>query len=103
MSQFLTGSLCLTDIIAAARAGHSAFSKGKNGKVYMNVQQWINPEPDDYGNDASMMLNSRDQETREQEGKVYIGNLKIRKSSLRTPQPVDLTNDLPDLDADLPF
>lgn len=80
MAQLRTGSLCFTDILAKAKEGHSAFSKAQNGKIYFNVTVWHNEETDKYGNDSSIMLNSH-KDKREQEGKCYIGNLKIQASS----------------------
>lgn len=100
MSQFITGSLCLTDILAAAKDGHTAFYRGKNDKIYFYFQQWVNSEPDQYGNDSSILLNSKDQESREREGKIYIGNARVKKSATSTPQAIateleEITNDLP--------
>jgi hypothetical protein len=73
MSNRINSSLCLTDLGDKYRAGHSAFSKGNNGKIYVNITSWINDEPDKFGNDVSHQLNSK-QDQREAEGKVYVGN-----------------------------
>jgi hypothetical protein len=73
MSILINGSLCLTDLVEQAQKGHSAFNRGKNNKVYVNFTEWVNDEPDAYGNHASIQLNST-KEKRETEGKVYIGN-----------------------------
>lgn len=67
------GSLCLTDILAQAKLGHSAFTRGKNGKAYFNFTQFINDEPNDYGDHSSLLLNSKDKESATSEGKIYIG------------------------------
>jgi hypothetical protein len=75
MSILLNGSLCLTDMVAKAKEGHSAFTKGKNGKIYMNVTCWVNDEPNQFGQHASLLLNSS-KEKKDAEGKVYIGNMK---------------------------
>lgn len=76
MSELLGGSMCLTDLINQAKLGHSAFSKSeKNGKIYFNFNQWINDQKDQYGNDASFLLNSS-KEMKESEGKIYFGNAK---------------------------
>lgn len=79
MSQFLTGSLCLNDILDALKANHSAFYKSeKNGKTYINIKEWINDEPDEYGRHASIQLNSaKDAPEAEQKKRIYLGNLKI--------------------------
>jgi hypothetical protein len=90
-SILINSSVCLTDLVNHAKAGHSAFSKGKNGKVYVNLTEWINAEPNQYGQHSSILLNSR-KEKKDEEGKVYVGN--GRKSEF-TPEPVG-NNDLPD-------
>lgn len=101
MGQLRTGSLCLTDILAKAKEGHSAFSRAQNGKVYFNITVWHNEETDKYGNDSSVMLNSH-KDKREQEGKVYVGNLKLQGTSPAQEQtkPAAFTQDMGD---DLPF
>jgi len=73
-SQFILGSICLTTLIEKAREGHSAFSKSqKDGRVYFNYAEWVNDEPNDFGQHSSLLLSSS-KEMKEQEGKVYIGN-----------------------------
>lgn len=74
-NKILVGSLCLTDIVEKAKAGHSSFTKAKNGKIYFNILQWINDEADQYNNNSSYQLNSA-KEKRDEEGKCYIGNAK---------------------------
>ena len=76
MNKRLSGSMCLTDILAKAKEGHSAFTRADNGKVYFNVVQWINEQKDKYGNDSSLQLNGK-MDKKESEGTVYIGNLKF--------------------------
>lgn len=98
MSQLYGGSICLTDLIAKAKEGHSAFSKANNGKIYFNFNAWLNDEPDQYGNDMSVQLNSS-KDKREAEGKVYIG--KAKKVTAAQPTAV-AANDVPDI-GDLPF
>ena len=101
MSNFLGGSMCLTDLVAQAQLGHSAFSKGKNGKVYFNFNQWLNDKKDQYGNDSSLLLNSS-KEMKENEGKIYIGNAKYIEAASAPP----LEAGDPSLDGaldDLPF
>mgnify|MGYP000010409294 FL=1 len=75
MANLLVGSICLTDLNEQAKKGHSAFSRGKNGKIYVNINLWVNETPDQYGNTISIQLNSK-KEVRETEGKIYIGNAK---------------------------
>lgn len=93
----LNCSISYDEIIKAAKAGHSAFTRSlKNKKVYINVTVWINPEPDQYDNDASIMLNST-KEKREAEGKCYIGNGRfydpnrpVKENEIKVPQDDDL-------------
>jgi hypothetical protein len=74
MSDFILGSICLTTLIEKAKSGHSAFSKSpKDGKVYFNYAEWINDEPNEFGQHSSILLSSS-KDMKEQEGKVYIGN-----------------------------
>lgn len=101
MSQLFYGSICLTDLIANAKLPHSAFTKAANGKIYANINIWLNDEPDKFGNTIGLQLNST-QEMREAEGKVYIGNAK--KSERAAPEQLSASaaSELPD-DDDLPF
>lgn len=100
MSTLLGGSLCLSDINANAKIGHSAFSKAANGKIYFNINIWLNDEKDKYGNTASIQLNSK-KDLRETEGKIYIGNAKPVEAAQPEPLPAG-DGDLPD-DDELPF
>lgn len=86
MSTLLGGSLCLSDINANAKLGHSAFSKAANGKIYFNINIWLNDEKDKYGNTASIQLNSK-KDLRDQEGKIYIGNAKPVEAAQPEPLP----------------
>lgn len=73
-SEFILGSMCLTTLIEKAKQGHSAFSKSqKDGRVYFNYAEWINDEPNEFGQHSSILLSSS-KEKKEEEGKVYIGN-----------------------------
>lgn len=78
MSQSFYGSICLTDLIEQAKKKHSAFAKGKNGKIYANVTVWYNDNLDKFGNIMSIQINSIQGSTDE---KLYIGNCKLSKSS----------------------
>lgn len=74
MSEFILGSMCLTTLIEKAKQGHSAFSKSqKDGKVYFNYAEWINDDPNEYGQHSSILLSST-KEKKEEEGKIYVGN-----------------------------
>ena len=98
------GSLDLTTILAQAKLPHSAFVRaGKNNKMFMQVQIWVNDEPDQYGNSLSVKLQSKDAETGKLEGNIYLGNLK--KSEAKAPEPLEAGSaEIPDENGtDLPF
>jgi hypothetical protein len=95
-NKLLLGSLCLSDLNEKARAGHSAFTKASNGKIYVNVNLWFNDEPDQYEKIAQLQL-SKPKES--QEKSVYIGNFAIPKK--REPEPIK-AEDVPE-DDDFPF
>ncbi len=87
----MQGSICLSDLGDAFKAGHSAFNKSeKNGKVYANIAVWMNDEPDQYGNILSFQLNSKKDANDE---KVYFGNAKlpdgVKPQAAQTPKPKD--------------
>jgi hypothetical protein len=104
MSILLNGSLDLTLILEKAKEKHSAFSKSeKNGHLYFNITQWVNDEPNDFGQHSSLLLNSKSKETQESEGKVYIGNAKKAESGGGAVQLTDaVVAELPAVDT-LPF
>jgi len=96
MSKLLYGSVDFSKLLELAKAGNKAFSKAANGKIYLNLNVWINDEKDNYGNDASVQITFKDA-TKEE--KVYCGNLKISEQS--APATVTST-DFPELD-ELPY
>ena len=104
MSILLNGSLDLTLILEKAKAKHSAFSKSeKNGHIYFNITQWVDDEPNDFGQHSSLLLNSRSKELQETEGKVYIGNAKKAEGGGgAAPLTATVADELPDASG-LPF
>lgn len=99
MNQLFYGSICVTDIINHAKKQHSAFSKADNGKIYANVNVWLNEEEDKFGNIISVQLNPKKDRV-EEDGKPYIGNMK--KSEPKPVLPSDLEQ-MQDVIDDLPF
>lgn len=89
MNTVYNGSICLTDLIEKCKAGHSAFTKGKNGKIYVNYTEWVNDEPNQYGQHTSLLLNSH-KDKKVEEGKVYIGNGKKGDSTAEQPSSDDM-------------
>lgn len=104
MNQLLNGSLDLTMILEKAKAKHSAFSKStKNNHIYFNITQWINEEPNEFGQHSSLLLNSASKEKQAEEGKVYIGNAKkVEGGGNQEPINDAVAQELPAID-DLPF
>jgi hypothetical protein len=96
MGKPMHGSICLTDLGDAFKAGHSAFNKSeKNGKVYANIAVWMNDEPDQYGNILSFQLNSKKDAA---DDKVYFGNAKLPDAGKVAPAQKSNAKD-----DDLPF
>lgn len=94
-NKLYTGSICFTDLWKQMYEKHSAFQKGKNGKLYVNVSIWVNEHKDDFGNDLAIKLSKKkdsDDET------PYIGNA---KSQERQAPPPPSDNDLKEY-GDLP-
>lgn len=100
MSKLFTGSICYTDLVAAAKGAHSSFSRADNGKIYANIAIWVNEEPDKYGNEISLQLNSnKDVE----EDKVYFGRAKAAKKKEIRPISLEEAKSASSDDDDLPF
>ena len=98
MSKLLFGSLDFSKLLELAKAGNKAFSKAANGKIYLNLNVWINDEKDNYANDASIQTTFKDS-TKEE--KIYFGTLKI--SEQKPPEPLaENSAEIPD-ETDLPF
>ena len=60
MSKLLYGSIDFSKLLELAKAGNKAFSKAQNGKIYVNINVWLNDEKDQYGNDASLQTNFKE-------------------------------------------
>ena len=98
MSKLMYGSIDFSKLLELAKAGNKAFSKASNGKIYLNLNVWVNDEKDQYGNDASIQTSFKDA-TKEE--KIYFGNLKL--SEQQAPKPLEENgSDIPD-ESDLPF
>lgn len=98
MSQLLYGSVDFTKLLELAKSGNKAFFKHENGKIYLNINVWINDEKDKYENIASLQTTFKDC-TKEE--KVYFGNLKL--SEKKAPELLqENSSEIPEAD-DLPF
>ena len=96
MNQLFYGSICLSDLIEKAKSKHSAFTKGQNGKIYVNINVWLNEREDKFGNVMSVKVNPSKAMKDIEEG-FYIGNCKKSDG----PQPVN-DKDINGLDVDIP-
>lgn len=100
MSKLMTGSICVSDI------PKEKIWTAKSGKKYLTVKVWINDEPDNYGNHASIQVGQTKDEIDEKIKATYIGNLKNyqsdQKESPKANKP-SVSNDLPEVADDLPF
>jgi len=70
----------------------------KNGAKYLNIVLWINDEPDQFGNNASIQVSQTKEERDQRIKPTYIGNLKEFKkdsSSMRAPSGKTVEDDLP--------
>lgn len=92
MDQRFNGSIDVTTLVNTLnlQGGHSAFSIGKNGKMYANVTIWLRDEPDQFGNVIGIQLNSSQkgqaEDLKKTGGKaVYVGNAKPPKNTGGTP------------------
>ena len=84
MAQLLKGKIDVMKI------DKSRLFKGEKG-TYLDIDIWINDEPDKYGNDASIA-----QSTAKEEAKIYIGNAKKftpKNDQAKVPNGVE--DDLP--------
>lgn len=98
MSQLLYGSIDFSKLLELAKAGNKAFTKAANGKIYCNLNVWINDQPDQYGNDASIQTNFKDAT---KDDRIYFGNMK--KSTAGGGEQLEAgDNSIPSGD-DLPF
>lgn len=95
MSKLLTGSIELTKIDKSKIVE-------KNGRKWLNISVWINDDKDQYGNCASIQISAKNDEP-----KIYIGNLKEfemnRKTPNSTPAPTVQQNQSNQPKDDLPF
>lgn len=94
------GSLCYTEIVAQAKNGHPAFSRAQNGKVYFNIDVWLNDEPDKLGNTISVSLSKKKGDDIKS---VTIGNLKANEPQPQITPPLPTTENKSEDDDDLPF
>jgi hypothetical protein len=103
MSKLRTASICFTDLMEAAKAGHTAFSRSKNNKVYFNVAIWDNEQANQFGQNVSIQLSpKKDTESKA----LYIGNGTKKDNAIAekiTPEASTKLFSKSKSDDDLPF
>lgn len=95
MATLLYGSIDFSKLIDESTKGNPAFSRAKNGKIYLNLKVWINDQEDDYGNSASIQSSFKDAKKEEL---FYFGNLKTSGPTPLVAGSVDIPKD-----DDLPY
>lgn len=100
MSKLLTGSINYDTLLEALKTGMINAQKGENGVRYVNINVWINDEPDQYKNDGSIQLQFKKEYAHEK--KIYLGNLKFYTPKVQEASADDFAKD-EDEDDDLPF
>lgn len=99
MNKMMTGSINLTAVKELQKTNPKAFFKSdKTGVLYLNATIFVNDEPDQYGNNASISV--YDSETKKS---VYLGNFKMfsQNAPAQSAQPAQSIVD--NNDDDLPF
>ena len=99
MSKLLSGSINLskidkTKIISTDKNGNPL----ENGSKFLNIVVWINDEPDQYGNNASIQISQSKEERESGVKSIYIGNLKqpqTRNNEPTSAKNAQATDDLP--------
>jgi len=90
MAQILTGSICLTDI-----PKDKITKSEKNGKLYLNINVFINDEPDQYSNNGAIAIQQSKDEREAKAKRTYIGNVKFAQQPPAAAPTQELLNDLP--------
>lgn len=84
MNQLFIGSICVSDI------PKEKLTQAKNGKLYLNIDIWINAENDQYGNIGSVSVRQSKEEREAKLKKVYFGNFKTSDLKPATPQAPEI-------------
>lgn len=94
MNQSYYGSIDITKLLYELKAKHSGFYKGNNGKVYANVEVWVNETQDKFGNVMSIKIKPS-KANKDIEKAFYLGNCKKSEG----PKPIG-DNDIDDVNLD---
>lgn len=101
MADFITASLCLSDI------PKEAIKVGNNGKKYLSIVIAEGREPDAYGNTHYITLSQTKEQRDAKEKKIYLGNGKAYIPQPITPVTAEDVANMPSVSeeeaSDLPF
>ncbi|GEN74114.1 hypothetical protein [Chryseobacterium lathyri] len=104
MSQSYFGSIDFDKLMTDLKAGRLKTYRTESGKRLVNINIYVNDNPDQYGNIASVSVPLKEEFHTEENGKkinkLYIGNLKPSENSITEGSGQDFQNDDDD---DLPF
>ena len=89
MSTLYNGSICVSDI------PKDKLTQAKNGKLYLNLDLWINDEKDQYGNIGSVSVRQSKEQREAKEKKTYIGNFKPLEKQVSEAPSQEAFDDLP--------
>lgn len=95
MSTLFNGSICLTDI-----PKDKITVSEKNGKKYLNINLWLNDEPDQFNNNGSIQVSQSKEEREAGAKKQYIGNFKYAQKKQDEQQGAAASSEP---ESDLPF
>lgn len=97
MSDFLIGSICLTDI------PKELFKKAGNQKIYLNIAVAERKEESPYGDTHNIIASKPKDQRSGNEKPIYCGNLKRWNETPKQPSSEEIQNAPPAYDDDLPF
>ncbi len=99
MARIISGSIDLSKI------DKSRIKDGKTGQKWFPVTIIINDQPDQYGNDTGITIGQTEDERKNKDKKVYLGNAKtVWKNDGAAPVTnAPTTGNSAAMDDDLPF
>lgn len=97
MNDFLTGSICLTDI------PKEFITEGKNGKKYVNFAVSKRKETSQFGETHTITVSKPKDQRKEGEGLTFIGGLKEWKGNGQSSPQQSAPQQSGDATDDLPF
>jgi hypothetical protein len=83
----INGSICLSELNELAKAGHSAFTRSQDGRIYCNFTGWCNSANDDFKDFSANVNGKQDAKDKDatiingRKSKGYIASGKIKPNS----------------------